>query len=110
MNPLCVFVVVLIAITFVGCNVMLVFSHEAAHEQIFSYYGVDSEVRVDLFGGARTVVQGPVLDEDRDFVYGLHAINEALGYQVLAMFNAFFLCMLFMLVLFWDVVHGEASG
>lgn len=81
-----VFALVVVACIVFG-NAFLIFSHEQAHQQIYRNYGVASEIRFGLFW-AGTFAEQPVALEDQAVVQVLHAMNEVMGYQVIAMFNA----------------------
>jgi hypothetical protein len=67
-------------------NYFLILTHENAHQRIFEYFGVPSEVRAGFFSGS-TAPAGVVPADVRSEVYALHALNDVMGYQVMGLFN-----------------------
>lgn len=98
---------ILILIVLFG-NALLIHSHEKAHVVIFKYYGVESVVEYSL-AGAFTVPQNEVPVQNQAFIYGLHAMNDAVGYQVMILFNALVLFCFFILLAFIHVGRNRTS-
>ena len=93
-------IVLLVAI--IGGNIALIEAHESAHKKIFAYYGVESEIeyRWDVNAIAVTVPTTRVPAENWQFIYGLQALNEVVGYQMIALFNIFAIFISFVVFLF----------
>lgn len=82
-------------------NFLLVSWHEAAHQQVFAEFGVDSRVELGFFGG-KTIPLSKIPLDSHDTIYFLHGLNEVVGYTALAFFNAIVMT-LFSIVFVWKI-------
>jgi hypothetical protein len=86
-KTLAVFLVLFVS-SILAFNYFLLLTHESAHQRIFEYFGVPSEVRIGFLSGS-TVPDGNVFvsADVRREVYALQALNDVMGYQVVGLFN-----------------------
>lgn len=101
---LALFFSVFVLVVAVG-NFLLVLSHESAHQQIYSIHGVDSEIRLGLFGSHVAMLE-PASIGDREAIASLNAMNEVFSYQAMALFNALALLSFFSIWFFAYVGRG----
>jgi len=86
---------------FVIFNLAYVYQHELVHQLIFSYFGVNSTIRVDWwgFGGGETIPdqnETVTCDAFKEMML-LHGLNEIFDYHFLVIFFYFFVSMLFII-------------
>jgi hypothetical protein len=65
-----------------GVYYLSLLEHEHAHVQIYKYYGVSSQVEMNLFEGV-TKPTSPIPPEYSSQIQLAHGINEAVGYQLI---------------------------
>jgi len=81
------------------------YAHEMAHKAIFSYYGIDSEITVSLFGDSYTQGNVTQLIDLYEFDPNLYSslvasqsVVDAFGYQLSIIHDAFFIALIVIVV------------
>ncbi len=75
-------------------GLLFFYCHEAVHAQIFKYFGVQSEITVDLVGFHTVPLQALPIENWQQIQF-LHALNEIVGYQIIFPFTLLLVYLLF---------------
>lgn len=87
--------IVLTVLTLIGGNIFLIETHESADQQILSFYGIESRrIQGNTWDENREMVaiagvepQGQAKEGEQQSLAALRALNDIIGYQIIAIYN-----------------------
>ena len=100
--------VTLLFVSFVGMYYEMIQMHEIAHQQAFSYFGVNSTIVFYSPFTAETIpVPTNISASDSRFLYFIQGLSEVFEYQFLVMMAFVFLAMLIIITMVFILLANQ---